>query len=183
MLWKTWTQSQCNQETDKQTEKKSHRADFLVFADIFFSSLHHDLRTSNVLKRKMLHHAVVLSERHWVTRNIFQSKEEIGCCCTGTVVFWNRASLVWTCRGSGSPTGSLKKKPLVPNYILLLVPFNLVHLLSVALISTWVVLSQIATILHLPGVATANASCCVLQQHLQLVKNLTSQQALKNVLW
>lgn len=110
MLWKTWTQSQCNQGTDKQTEKKSHRADFLVFADIFFFSLHHDLRTSNVLKGKMLHHAVVLSERHWVTRNIFQSKEEIGCCCTGTVVFWNRASLVWTCRGSGSPTGSLKKK-------------------------------------------------------------------------
>lgn len=36
MLWKPWTQSQCNQGTDKQTEQKSHRADFLVFADFFF---------------------------------------------------------------------------------------------------------------------------------------------------
>lgn len=139
MLWKTWTQSQCNQATDKQTEKKIIQSRFSCICWFSFFLLHHDLRTSNVSKRKMLHHAVVLSERHWVTLNIFQSKEEIGCCCTGTVVFWNRASLVWTCRGSRSPTGSLKK-PVVPNYILLLAHFNLVHLLSVALISTWVVL-------------------------------------------
>lgn len=166
MLWKPWTQSQCNQGTDKQTEKKNHTEQiflYFFFHCIMICALH-------ILKRKMLHHAVVLSERHWVTLNIFQSREEIGCCCTGAVVFWSRASLVWMCRGSRSPTGCLKK-PLVPNYIVLLVHFNVVHLLSGALISTWVVLFQIATG-HFA--LTRSGCCCVLQQYLQLVKNLTS---------